>query len=455
MKSSNTLLWAAFLAVFSIAFIWLLQDRIGIRDCDDYAYITGAYSIQRGAGYTDLAGNPLNHWPPGYSFILSLFPDPIRAALFINYISFGLCVGLIYLLARKNDWHWQAALSLSLVMGPGWLRIIATETRPDILTYVLFLSGIYIYTERKGLSHMLSYIIWCALIPLKFVALVFTPAALAVDWMPNGQLRKDNKGYAATASIVLSWMIFLGLIVIFNYRTIGAAIPSSHSLMNAAGLLKEFTLFIVSFFRSFLCSWYGSIRDIKVFIPFCICIVTGLACLSTLRMSSRSGIFAKLAVMIMITMFLLAFIRKFYFVPRLTGYGLIILFFAFKPSFKTKSMWALYAALSVSMAVFNSFYVNSLGVNDPRYKNLADRLAASGLPAETIYTNSYHILDIHAKVPSEPVTDIVSLKKDSYFLWINLPNYDAIATIVQPIAKPGAGWREIFSADGAILFQKK
>src|ERR1700690_3268270 len=85
-----------FAVVVSAAF-WM-QPRISVSDSDACAYTEGACSLHDGHGYQDADGNQLNHWPPGYSWLLSLFPDPLRAALVINYVFLGVAVVFISLL---------------------------------------------------------------------------------------------------------------------------------------------------------------------------------------------------------------------------------------------------------------------------------------------------------------------------------------------------------------------
>jgi len=80
---------AATISGLGTLFMFLLHPRLGIRDVDGYSYIMGARSLHLGTGYRSLAGQPFNHWPPGYSLLLSPFRDPVSAALILNYLSFG------------------------------------------------------------------------------------------------------------------------------------------------------------------------------------------------------------------------------------------------------------------------------------------------------------------------------------------------------------------------------
>src|SRR5262245_51834443 len=171
-----------FLLSLIIAFI--LQFRIGVRDADAHSYIVGAYSIRAGNGYYDLNGGSLNHWPPGYSLILSLFPSPLLAALFLNYLSFGTSIALIYYLARgSGKWTASGALGLALAVGFIFLRRHATNAAPDILTYALFLLALLLHYKDSSHLRVVSYLIWGALIPVKLIAVVFIPAAVFARYL--------------------------------------------------------------------------------------------------------------------------------------------------------------------------------------------------------------------------------------------------------------------------------
>jgi hypothetical protein len=93
-----------------------------------------------------------------------------------------------------------------------------------------------------------------------------------------------------------------------------------------------------------------------------------------------------------------------------------------------------------------------MGSNDPRYVALAARVAP-GIPEPGVATNSYHLLDIHQRIATTPVKALAQVQGPG-FLWVDLPSYDAIATVVLPMDRPSTGWCEAASFDGAILFRR-
>jgi hypothetical protein len=101
---------------------------------------------------------------------------------------------------------------------------------------------------------------------------------------------------------------------------------------------------------------------------------------------------------------------------------------------------------SLATGIVNGMTVNSLGCNDPRYAELAAQFRSYYKGSETIATNSFHILDLDAYIPSIPVkahflateitpdvlmsipvADLDTGAHYDEFFWVTLPNYDPIA----------------------------
>ena len=110
--------------------------------------------------------------------------------------------------------------------------------------------------------------------------------------------------------------------------------------------------------------------------------------------------------------------------------------------------------MTVCLAVLNLSLVNSYGINDPRYRTMSYDLLEVGLPKGKIYTNSFHLLDVHIRVPTQPIESLSQLEDGVTLLLVGLPKYDAIASIVWPMEHPGPDWCETGEVEGAILFQK-
>jgi hypothetical protein len=442
--------------LLSVIAAFLLQPRIGVRDADAHSYIVGAYSIRAGNGYYDLSGGSLNHWPPGYSVILSLFPAPLLASLLLNYLSFGAAVALIYYLARSiGKWAAPAALGLALAVGFIFLRRHATNAAPEILTYALFLSALLLHYQDGSRLRVISYLIWGALIPVKLIAIAFIPAAVFARYLGR-PLRVIWAERFELLVAVASWSLFLFITMAFNFLTIQSPMPGSQvkrELYNDAfDLLGSVSNFLVSIPRTFLSNWYGSLGEVSALIPFCVVLLVALVCLSTLRFHSRQ--MATHAILLILLIILVQFGSRQIGGARLAGYGFITLFFALHPAVKWHKAWVVYGLLGLALGAFNAFTQNSLGANDPRYEKLAyESLKIEAFP-RNVPTNSFHILDLHAKLATQCVGSVEQAGDSEYYFWVSLPKYDAIATTVSPVEMPGEGWCEVVSLTGAKLFRK-
>jgi hypothetical protein len=364
---------------------------------------------------------------------------------------------LVYLLARKSDWHWMPALGLAMALGFGFFSGIGTFARPDILTYTLFLLAVFLFGSANSRLQILSYGIWNILIPLKLIAIVFTPAALLVEWLAKDKSSRF-KDLHKPALILLGYLATVGAIVIFNILTINQPIPATHGQSSLGIWANAIARFVETIPREFLAYWHGSIQNPLVLVPFCISLALAAWCLMTLRPYAKGNQLRNLAIAVLALSFVLVLVRQFDAGVRLTGYGLLVLFFAFRPATanirRLGYAWLGYASISFALSAANATTVNSLGINDPRYQAMAYELSSAGLPRETIFTNSYHILDIHTRYATRPTQDLELLGEGAYFLQVTLPNYDGVATIIQPMSPPGSGWCQVVAVPGATLFHK-
>jgi hypothetical protein len=256
---------AIVISLVSIIAMFLLHPVLGVRDADGFAYIIGARSLHEGNGYRDLVGDPLNHWPPGYSLLLSVSGNVLRAATNINYCSFGATIGLFYYILRQSTWTWQAALGLSIGLGAGFFRLLANSAHADILTYALFLAALCGVGESRRL---LSSLLWALLIPVKLIAVVFFPAAIGADLMvlrrPVQQLL-----YAYIPGAIAAVACVAGILV-FNDLTLHQWLPASYEESTVGSLVSGAKGFAFSIPREFLFSWHGTLRSPFPMTAFCV-----------------------------------------------------------------------------------------------------------------------------------------------------------------------------------------
>jgi hypothetical protein len=396
-----TYAYVLFLAV--ILSISLLHPRIGVTDSDAEAYLLGANSFRERKGYVDQLGNPLNHWPPGYSILLSLAPEPKLASLVVNYLAFGSAMVLLWSLAVYSGWTCVQALAVSLAFGFGLLRHLAVEAKPDIFTYALFLLGIRLYLCDKAHWRMLAYFLWTSLIPVKFIAVVFTPGVLLADMYRQGAGRFLAARWKGCGVAGCLWLLFLGGTILFNRFTIHTWTAASHAEPSLTSIIGEVARFCTGFLRTGLACWYGSMRSFDILGPFAFVLALGVLSLARLRPSPGGADLRWMGLGVLGLSWVLECIRQFYADPRLMGYGMLLILFGFAPRPTATWVWLAYAVATIGLATDNSFSVVRLGLNHPQYELVAkeaSRIAPSG---EMLYTNAHRILDVHAGIPSQTV----------------------------------------------------
>jgi hypothetical protein len=437
--------------VFGIS---ILQPRIAVSDSDAEAYLLGATSFRERNGYVDRLGEPLNHWPPGYSFLLSLAPNPKFASLVVNYLAFGLATVQLWSLAVYSGWTCGQALAVSLAFGFGFLRHLAVEAKPDILTYALFLLGLRLYLNERRRWRMLAYFFWASLIPVKFIAVVFTPGVLLAALFRQHATRFLTTQWKECVVAGCLWLFFLGATILFNEFTIHAWIGASHKEASLASILGELAQFSTGFLRSGLACWYGSIRPLAILGPFVIVVILGLVSLASLQPSLAGVDLRWMGLCVLGLSWALECVRQFYADPRLMGYGIMLILFGFVPRQTATRMWLAYAVATIILATANSFSAVRLGVNHPQYELVAKEVRRIVPARELVYTNAFRVLDVHAGIPSQTVRTLEGLPSGAWYCEVTLPNYDAIT---QPIGSPprrDTSWVVTASFEGAILYRK-
>ncbi len=449
LKYASTLL---LVAVFGIS---ILQPRIAVSDSDAEAYLLGATSFHETNGYVDRLGAPLNHWPPGYSFLLSLAPNHKFASLAINYLAFGVATALLWRLAVYSGWTCVQALAVSLAFGFGFLRHLAVEAKPDILTYAIFLLGIRVYLYDKPVWRMIAHFFWASLIPVKFIAVVFTPGVLLGALCRQRARRFSAAQWKECVVAGCLWLLFLGGTILFNELTIHAWIEASHKGPSLASIVGEAARFSTGFLRTGLACWYGSIRSLDVLGPFAFVLTLGVFSLASLKPSLAGADLRWIGLSVLGLSWVLECVRQFYADPRLMGYGMLLILLGCVPRPSGTRVWLAYAIGSIGLATANSFSVVRFGVNHPQYEFVAKEVIGVVPRGEMLYTNAHRILDVHAGIPSQTVKNLEGLPSGAWYFEVVLPNYDAIA---QPIGSPAArdsSWMMKTSFEGATLYRKE
>ena len=436
-----------------------LQPNISINDCDAEAYLMGAQSLRDGKGYVDTFGGPINNWPPGYSFILSLTSQPKIASLIINYVSFGVAIVFLYILAMQSGWPRIQGLALALAIGFGFLYHLAVEAKPDILTYALFLVGVKIYYHGEFHWRLLGCFLLAALIPIKYIALAFVPGILLADLCRMGISELIRRKECIMAGCF--WMLFVIGTMLFNHSQIhGRLATHSYTMLpTPLSLVTELECFtkgnIVGFFRAGVVCWYGSIRAPIVLVPYVIVLAVGLASLVILKASPDGASLRWAGLGVLSLSWVLQWVLQFYADQRLLGYGMLLILLGFRPRTNAVCLWPSYAVSTFILTVYNTCSTVHLGINHPQYRLVAKEASHYITRGKAVFTNAKHILDVQENIPSQTVENLKRTPNGAYYLEVTLPNYDAID---QPIGIPclrDKSWEKVASFQGGTLFQKK
>lgn len=439
------------LGAVSAAGLFLLHPRLAVRDVDGYGYIVGARSLRDGLGYRSLTGDPLNHWPPGYSWVLSLFHEPLAAAQLVNYLSFGAATGLLYYLLRRSGWSWQAGLGLSVVLASGFLRLLATMVHAEALTYAVFLLALAL--ALRGTGRTLGGTIWALLVPVKFIAVAFLPPALAAEVIAGRTLKGLTRRYLLP---VVVFCLSAGGLLAFNAATTAEALPSSHRISTPSRMLvRGAREFIRTIPRTFLFNWHGPVQEPLPRAAFLLSMALAGVCLLSLRpVPGHAGSWLRAyAFFFLVCVAAMLAYRVFGPSARITGYGLIVLLLGFRPLKWANGLWLVYAGVALTAAVVNALTTPSLGLNDPRYVDLAGEVRAHYSESTIVATNAYRLLDLHAGIPSVPISTEAEARPYQKLLWVTMSNVD-LTTAIAAMPRPGPEWCEERQFSAAVAFTR-
>lgn len=428
--------------IIAAGLLLALHPRVGVRDGDAYAYIIGAIQLRAGHGYKDLLGGSLNHFPPGYSALLAIFPDPFIAAALINALAFGLACVAVYQLLRQADWNNTSATGLSCAIGAGLFRILATAAHPDILCYAMFLWAVLLYRRNRRAA---AFAILVLTIPFKLIGVVFVPALALYEVL-------QRRPWKPLLLPVLAWAAAIAALLVFNRISAGETIPRSHEAGGLAVMVDALMQLAKSFVRDLLAPWYGSVKSGIGRIVFAAELITALAALLTLRRGSRT--FVLLGASVVGITALLELVRQFGGVLRLTGYGVLLLLAGGQPVQRANALWATYGAVVLLAGLFNLVTVPSNGANDRVYQEIGQR-AGRELPAGLIATNSFHVVDLHARRPSVEVAPENAPDSVRYYLEVRKEIPDPQSTIVIPVRVDTAMWRRYRVWSDAVIYQRR
>jgi hypothetical protein len=382
---------------FPVFFLFIVFPNIGVSDCDAEAYITGAISIRSGDGYVDRIGKPLNHWPPGYSYILSFFLSPLAASKLVNYMSFGFCSLFLYLISVSFKWPLVSSLFFAFLLDFGFFADLSLSAKPDIFCYSVFLFSALLFLQSNLLIKCLSLPLLGLLVLFKLVALSFIPGfVFGYFFFYHRKLSFDFFVIAFLGFFF--WLCGLICVFAFNYYSVGVLSYSHQSPGVFSNLMVEISRFFLDVLRAGLVQWYGSIRSFPGFIFFLVAWVFCINALRTFRFLPVMNLAFMCGVGVFVFSWLMELFGSFYAGPRLMGYGMILMFFGFIPD----KVWVwVFASIAVFVALIaNATVGDRCGINNPVYNRIASEAKCFIMHDQLVYTNASNVLDVLVGIPT-------------------------------------------------------
>lgn len=210
-----------------LIFRYAMICNIGLSN-DDIAYVSAARNLIAGNGYTTGAvgegGNPLTHFPPGYTTLLalvSLGTDPIARINLLHTFLFAFNTALLGFLVFKTTNRSSLAILITLIlflssrMFQG-IHLMAFSEPPFITCMLLIIWSCAKYIERPRLlwAIIAALLTGCAIL-LRYVGITLIPALLITLFLSTRPL-KFTKQRLVHGATVLSLSILPFLLWLFR-----------------------------------------------------------------------------------------------------------------------------------------------------------------------------------------------------------------------------------------------
>src|SRR6266567_309236 len=212
------------------------NSNLVLKGEDSFEYVTGGKSIAQGLGYLGMNGKTQVLFPPGFPLTIAAgatFYDPVKVARTVSWLSSGLSVVLLFLIARRwfgtmiaaisalffaflpvRVWLAQEALSeslyLMLLLLSVWLAVrieskrvlplfalglvvgYAYITRPEALILIAILAAVILMKSvgsRREAKCLVAYALGLVVVVLPYVLwLSFQVGHFAITGKGNGEV---------------------------------------------------------------------------------------------------------------------------------------------------------------------------------------------------------------------------------------------------------------------------
>lgn len=208
--------------VVAVGFFFLnYSNNLGFTP-DSVSYYEVAKNMANGKGITDFKGNPVHHWPPGFSVVLAtssnlLSLSPLKVGIILNSILLFLTLVLLYLIFKKFQIPESVAFILCVLYSLSPIGTIYILYLSEGLFILFILAGILLILEwriRKNLilvglaAITIGLSFWIRYAGLYFIAGIAVYLFLqAKEW--KFRILQPLLFLFTSLLIILPWLLFL------------------------------------------------------------------------------------------------------------------------------------------------------------------------------------------------------------------------------------------------------
>lgn len=195
------------------------RPDLAVKNEDSFEYITGSQSILQTGHYVALSGRPQTVFPPGYPLAIvpfAFFTDPLQAARIVSWLSSGISVLLLFLVAR--EWFgpkigFVSALLFALLPIRVWL---SQSAQSESLYVMLLLLAVWITVRTKSAGALPAAAVGAILgyayltRPEAIILITLLALGMAVSFVKTRKNSKPLLAYiAALMIVVLPYVLWL------------------------------------------------------------------------------------------------------------------------------------------------------------------------------------------------------------------------------------------------------